>query len=79
MAGAWYRGGSVRRQRGPPARYHNRMSHSEINALEIRGLRKTYGNGRRALKGIDLTVRPGDFFALLGPNGAGKSTTSPGS
>jgi ABC-2 type transport system ATP-binding protein len=50
------------------------MSPSETNALEIRGLCKTYGNGRQALKGIDLTVRPGDFFALLGPNGAGKST-----
>ena len=45
------------------------------NALEIAGLTKTYGDGFQALKGIDLTVREGDFFALLGPNGAGKSTT----
>ncbi|MFC3852667.1 ABC transporter ATP-binding protein [Salinispirillum marinum] len=45
------------------------------NALEIRGLTKTYDNGFVALKGIDLTVKKGDFFALLGPNGAGKSTT----
>ncbi len=44
-------------------------------ALEIEGLAKTYGNGLRALVGIDLTVSQGDFFALLGPNGAGKSTT----
>jgi ABC-2 type transport system ATP-binding protein len=44
-------------------------------ALEIRGLHKTYRNGFEALKGIDLTVEPGSFFALLGPNGAGKSTT----
>jgi len=44
-------------------------------ALTIRGLRKTYGNGFEALKGIDLAVEQGDFFALLGPNGAGKSTT----
>ncbi|NJN47429.1 MAG: ABC transporter ATP-binding protein, partial [Candidatus Competibacteraceae bacterium] len=44
-------------------------------ALVIRNLRKTYGNGFQALKGIDLEVREGDFFALLGPNGAGKSTT----
>ena len=44
-------------------------------ALHIRGLRKTYKNGPEALKGIDLDVREGDFFALLGPNGAGKSTT----
>ena len=44
-------------------------------ALEISGLKKTYENGFEALKGIDLTVDQGDFFALLGPNGAGKSTT----
>jgi ABC-2 type transport system ATP-binding protein len=44
-------------------------------ALKIQGLQKTYENGFEALKGIDLTVQPGDFFALLGPNGAGKSTT----
>lgn len=43
-------------------------------ALSIRGLTKTYGN-HQALKGIDLDVAEGDFFALLGPNGAGKSTT----
>lgn len=44
-------------------------------ALKIRGLEKVYGNGFQALKGIDLTVEQGDFYALLGPNGAGKSTT----
>ncbi|MGC9456944.1 MAG: ABC transporter ATP-binding protein [Halothiobacillaceae bacterium] len=44
-------------------------------AIEIRDLRKTYCNGTEALKGIDLTIEAGDFFALLGPNGAGKSTT----
>lgn len=44
-------------------------------ALSIQGLEKVYGNGFKALKGIDLTVQQGDFFALLGPNGAGKSTT----
>ncbi|MDT8408244.1 MAG: ABC transporter ATP-binding protein [Wenzhouxiangellaceae bacterium] len=43
-------------------------------ALEARNLKKTYKNGVVALKGIDLTVEEGDFFALLGPNGAGKST-----
>ncbi|MGH8659795.1 MAG: ABC transporter ATP-binding protein [Gammaproteobacteria bacterium] len=46
-----------------------------MNALEIRALEKIYKDGRHALKGIDLTVAEGDFFALLGPNGAGKSTT----
>jgi len=43
-------------------------------ALAIRNLTKTYRNGREALKGVDLTVEEGGFFALLGPNGAGKST-----
>jgi len=44
-------------------------------ALEISALAKTYKGGFQALKGIDLTVSEGDFFALLGPNGAGKSTS----
>jgi len=43
-------------------------------ALSLRQLTKTYGNGVHALKGIDLDVEEGDFFALLGPNGAGKTT-----
>lgn len=43
-------------------------------ALEIGCLHKTYASGLQALKGIDLQVEEGDFFALLGPNGAGKST-----
>jgi ABC-2 type transport system ATP-binding protein len=45
-----------------------------MKALELRNLRKTYRNGQEALRGIDLEVEEGDFFALLGPNGAGKST-----
>jgi ABC-2 type transport system ATP-binding protein len=45
-----------------------------MNALSVRGLVKTYRNGVQALKGIDLEVERGDFFALLGPNGAGKTT-----
>ncbi len=44
-------------------------------AITIRNLNKTYENGFTALKGIDLDVEEGDFFALLGSNGAGKSTT----
>jgi len=43
-------------------------------ALSIRGLTKTYRNGVQALRGVDLDVEQGDFFALLGPNGAGKTT-----
>ncbi len=45
-----------------------------MKALSIKKLKKTYSNGFTALKGIDLEVETGDFFALLGPNGAGKST-----
>ena len=45
-----------------------------MHALTIKSLKKTYSNGTCALKGIDLKVKDGDFFALLGPNGAGKST-----
>ncbi|MDA6076263.1 ABC transporter ATP-binding protein [Edwardsiella anguillarum] len=45
------------------------------NALELSQLTKTYAGGVQALRGIDLTVEAGDFYALLGPNGAGKSTT----
>ena len=44
-------------------------------ALEISGLKKVYKGGFQALKGIELKVQQGDFFALLGPNGAGKSTS----
>ena len=44
-------------------------------ALEISNLQKVYSNDVVALKGIDLKVSEGDFFALLGPNGAGKSST----
>ena len=52
------------------------MSSSQSpSALAISGLKKTYRDGFTALKGIDLNVEAGDFFALLGPNGAGKSTT----
>ena len=45
-----------------------------MNALSIRNLRKTYANGNEALKGININVAVGDFYALLGPNGAGKTT-----
>ena len=44
-------------------------------ALEINNLKKIYGSGVEALRGIYLSVKEGDFYALLGPNGAGKSTT----
>jgi len=42
-------------------------------ALDIRGLKKSFG--RPAVDGLDLLVRPGEFYMLLGPNGAGKTTT----
>ena len=43
-------------------------------ALSLKNLTKTYPNGVEALKGIDIDVEAGDFYALLGPNGAGKTT-----
>jgi ABC-2 type transport system ATP-binding protein len=46
-----------------------------MKALALHHLEKTYSGGHHALKGINLEVKEGDFFALLGPNGAGKSTT----
>ena len=45
------------------------------DALTLRDLSKTYRNGFQALKGVNLSVPEGEFYALLGPNGAGKSTT----
>ena len=45
-----------------------------MKALSIKNLTKVYANGNQALKGIDLSVEEGDFYALLGPNGAGKTT-----
>lgn len=47
---------------------------TEPAAIDIRGLRKEYGS-RVALRGLDLSVRPGEVFGFLGPNGAGKTTT----
>jgi ABC-2 type transport system ATP-binding protein len=42
-----------------------------MHALTIHDLHKTYSNGLAAVRGVDLMVNEGDFFALLGPNGAG--------
>ena len=45
-----------------------------MTAIEVQGLRKTYGE-HEAVQGIDFEVRRGEVFGLLGPNGAGKTTT----
>jgi ABC-2 type transport system ATP-binding protein len=57
-----------------PRRISDEMpANNLVPALEIRALRKSYG--RPAVDGLDLCVRPGEFYMLLGPNGAGKTTT----
>lgn len=50
------------------------MHTTNAPALRVEEVKKVYGNGVTALRGVSLTVSAGDFFALLGPNGAGKST-----
>lgn len=48
-----------------------------VSAIELKGLTKTYGEGPlafQALKGIDLSVRQGEFLMLVGPSGSGKTT-----
>ncbi|MBA3587914.1 MAG: ABC transporter ATP-binding protein, partial [Chloroflexi bacterium] len=66
--------------------HHPRVDHRHLDipgrpdlsvhqpAVELRGLRKSYGS-TEAVRGIDLRVERGEVFALLGPNGAGKTTT----
>src|SRR5262245_9870825 len=68
---SFYSFGGITRPTPKPACY---PFVTPMNALSVRGLVKTYKNGVQALKGIDLDVEQGDFFALLGPNGAGKTT-----
>src|SRR5438132_805944 len=48
---------------------------TDMNAVEVRELTKSYPGGVAAVRGIDFDVAPGEVFGLLGPNGAGKSTT----
>ncbi len=43
--------------------------------LQINGLTKTYGSGKRAVDGLTLTVNDGEIYGFIGHNGAGKSTT----
>jgi ABC-2 type transport system ATP-binding protein len=50
------------------------MPASSEKALEIVDLQKRYPGGVEALRGVSITIEPGDFYGLLGPNGAGKST-----
>lgn len=54
--------------------YYTKYMNKQVNALEIQNLTKRYASGTEALKGINLTIKEGDFLGLLGPNGAGKST-----
>jgi ABC-2 type transport system ATP-binding protein len=53
---------------------HQSARATGVPAIELQGLTKSFGSVR-AVRGIDLTVRPGEIIAFLGPNGAGKTTT----
>ncbi|WP_230209142.1 ABC transporter ATP-binding protein [Nostocoides sp. HKS02] len=53
---------------------HPGAASTAVPAIELSGLTKSFG-AVRAVRGIDLTVRPGEIVAFLGPNGAGKTTT----
>ena len=45
------------------------------NVIEIHGLKKSYDKGRtKALDGIDLEIKKGEFVSIMGPSGSGKST-----
>jgi len=48
-------------------------SHDGVPLLEARGLQRSFGRVR-VLRGIDLSLRPGEALAVVGPNGAGKTT-----
>jgi putative ABC transport system ATP-binding protein len=53
------------------------IASGQTPAIELRRLTKTYGNGDaafQALRGVDLTILPGEFVAIMGPSGSGKST-----
>jgi len=59
--------------RRSPAGEHDAAS--DQRAIDVEDLELTYGDGTRAVRGIDMTVHQGEFFGFLGPNGAGKTTT----
>ncbi len=65
--------------RKPGALLKKNNTNQNEAAIEVKGLDKIYGAGKKsapahALKSVDLTIPKGSMFALLGPNGAGKST-----
>src|SRR4030095_4805632 len=57
----------------PPTLFKGCKAMNSSNAIQVSGLKKTYGSVT-ALRGVDLEIPTGEFFGLLGPNGAGKTT-----